>query len=62
CGKKTMDKLLNQFSSEMKILHEVTKEELVQVVPEKIAKKIVEARSGKLQIQEGGAGKYGKIK
>ncbi len=61
CGAKTMDKLLSNFQTEMKILHEVSGEELLAVVPENIANKILAARAGKLMIKEGGAGKYGKI-
>ncbi|KMY50669.1 endonuclease Q family protein [Peribacillus loiseleuriae] len=61
-GPKTMDKLLDYFGTEMNILHEATFEQLKQVVPEKIARYIDLARKGKLLIETGGGGRYGKVK
>jgi uncharacterized protein (TIGR00375 family) len=60
-GPKLLRKLLDHFGTEMAILHEVPKEALKQVVPEKIAVLIVKARNGELSVQSGGGGKYGKI-
>lgn len=60
-GKKTIDKLLDSFETEMNILHKATYDDLESVVGEKLAKNIVNAREGKVTITEGGGGVYGKI-
>ena len=60
-GGKTIDKLLNYFETEMNILHKLSKDDIEQVVGEKNATNIILAREGKLGIQEGGGGVYGKI-
>ncbi|PKG21883.1 endonuclease Q family protein [Niallia nealsonii] len=60
-GKKTLEKLLSYFSTEMQIIHEVPEEKLKTVIPEKVAEYIVAARIGKLLFSVGGGGKYGKI-
>ena len=60
-GGKTIDKLLNHFDTEMNILHKLSIDDIEQVVGEKIAKNIVLAREGKLGIQAGGGGVYGKV-
>jgi uncharacterized protein (TIGR00375 family) len=60
-GPKTYHKLLSHFGTEMRVLHDVSREQLTEVVGEKLASLIVLARSGKLHIHAGGGGKYGKI-
>lgn len=60
-GSKTLDKLINNFDTEMNILHNVSKEEMTQYVSEEIADKIINARNGNMKIQAGGGGVYGKI-
>ena len=60
-GPKTFEQLLHHFATEMNILHKVTKEELLNVVPEKLAHLIDQARNGELSIVRGGGGKYGKV-
>ena len=60
-GKKTLDKLLDVFENEMNILHKVSKDDIEGVVGEKVANAIINAREGKIKIQEGGGGVYGKI-
>ena len=60
-GGKTIDKLLNHFNTEMDILHKLSKDDIEAVVGEKIANSIIQARDGKMQIQAGGGGVYGKI-
>lgn len=60
-GPKTIDKLINHFGNEMKIIHEASYEALSKVVKEEIARNIVLAREGKLGIEVGGGGVYGKI-
>ncbi|RFU67758.1 TIGR00375 family protein [Peribacillus saganii] len=61
-GPKLMNRLLDAFGTEMSILHKAEYSELLKVVPEKVAYYIDLARSGKLQIEAGGGGKYGKVK
>lgn len=60
-GNKTIQKLLDHFGTEMTILHELSKDDLEAVVGEKVANHIVLAREGKLEIQAGGGGVYGKV-
>ncbi|MDK2835414.1 MAG: hypothetical protein PWP21_191 [Thermosediminibacterales bacterium] len=60
-GKKTIDKLIKAFGSEMNVLHFVNKSDLVNIVNEIVAENILKARRGKLKIQSGGGGQYGKI-
>ena len=60
-GNKTLNTLLDNFETEMDILHRATKEDLMEIVSEDIAEKIVNARSGNMKIQAGGGGVYGKI-
>ena len=61
-GKKSIEKLLNTFGTEMNIIHKLSKDDIEAVVGEKIASNIVAAREGKLKIQEGGGGVYGQIR
>ena len=60
-GGKTIDKLLNHFETEMTILHRLSKDDIEAVVGEKIASQIINSREGKVQIQSGGGGVYGKL-
>ena len=60
-GGKTIDKLLNTFETEMNILHKLSEDDLEAVIGQKIAKNIVLSRHGKINIQSGGGGTYGKI-
>lgn len=61
-GGKTIDKLLDKFNTEMTILHKLSKDDLEAVVGEKVANNIIAAREGKVYIQSGGGGVYGKVK
>lgn len=61
-GPKTLEKLRHAFKTEMNILHNTSYEELVTVIPKKIATMIVNARKGNISIMAGGGGKYGKLK
>ena len=61
-GQKTIDKLLNHFGTEMTILHKVSSDDIEAVVGEKIAKNIINAREGKINIIAGGGGIYGQVK
>lgn len=60
-GPKTIGKMIDRFGSEMRILHDVSFEELAEVVKEDIARNIILAREGKLGIEVGGGGVYGRI-
>ena len=60
-GGKTIDKLLSSFETEMNILHKLSFDDIEGVVGTKLAENIVLAREGKLKIQEGGGGVYGKV-
>lgn len=60
-GPKMLEKLLDHFGTEMAILHDVPFSEISKVIPEKTAKLIGKAREGKLNLQAGGGGKYGRI-
>lgn len=61
-GKKTLDRLLAQFGTEMNILHHVPYEEIAKVAGETIARSIEQARRGELHLEEGGGGVYGRVK
>ena len=60
-GSKTIDKLLNNFDTEMTILHKLSKDDIEAVVGEKIANIVIAAREGNVKIQSGGGGVYGKL-
>ncbi|WP_249871926.1 endonuclease Q family protein [Oceanobacillus saliphilus] len=60
-GPKTHGKLLKQFGTEMNVLHDVHLEELIEVIPEKLARSIIQMREGTLKIHAGGGGRYGTI-
>lgn len=60
-GGKTIDKLLDNFETEMNILHKLSKDDIEAVVGEKIANNIVNSREGKVTIEAGGGGVYGKV-
>ena len=45
----------------MDILHKLSKDDIEAVVGKKVADNIVSAREGKLGIQAGGGGVYGKV-
>ena len=60
-GPKTLEKLLSHFGTEMNILHRASKENLLSVIPEKLVKTLIDAREGRLQIEHGGGGIYGRV-
>jgi len=60
-GKKTLAKLLENFGTEMNIIHYASKDKLTAVVGETLSKEIIRARSGKARVVSGGGGVYGKI-
>ncbi len=60
-GGKTINKLLDNFETEMNILHKLSEDDIEAVVGNKIANLIIKARNGDMQIQSGGGGNYGKV-
>ncbi|MGE5674650.1 MAG: endonuclease Q family protein [Mycobacterium leprae] len=60
-GKRTLERLLAAFGTEMGVLHQATPEALTEVVGPKLAGLIVGAREGSLPISAGGGGIYGKV-
>ncbi|MCF8009387.1 MAG: endonuclease Q family protein [Halanaerobiales bacterium] len=61
-GIKTLDKLLDKFDNEMNVLHNVSYNQLKELLNSDLADKIIKARNGAIRIQSGGGGKYGKMK
>ncbi|GIP32303.1 endonuclease Q family protein [Paenibacillus sp. J2TS4] len=60
-GPGKLNRLLDRFGTEMNVLHHVAPEQLAEVVGEEIAEYIKQARDGKLSVQDGGGGHYGKV-
>jgi uncharacterized protein (TIGR00375 family) len=60
-GPKTIEKLISYFGNEMNVLYKVSYDELLKVVKDEIAKNIILGREGKLAIEVGGGGIYGKV-
>lgn len=60
-GGKTIEKLLDNFETEMNILHRLSKDDIEAVVGEKVTNSIEKARTGNAKVQSGGGGNYGKI-
>ncbi|WP_254778212.1 endonuclease Q family protein [Aneurinibacillus thermoaerophilus] len=60
-GPGRMQRLLNAFGTEMRILHHATVEQLANVVGTAVAENIDRSRRGEVMFLEGGAGIYGKI-
>ena len=59
-GAVTLNRLINSFGTEMAVLHEASKDDLVAAVGREVAANIVLARDGDLRLQAGGGGKYGR--
>lgn len=60
-GKRSFERLLAAFGTEMGVLHRATPEALAEVVGAKLAGLVVGAREGRLQIESGAGGIYGKV-
>lgn len=60
-GSRTLDRLLAAFGSEMAVLHRAGREELREVVGAERAELVVAAREGRLRIEPGGGGVYGRV-
>ncbi|NDI34259.1 endonuclease Q family protein [Chengkuizengella sediminis] len=60
-GPSKLNQLLSRFGTEMNVLHHATREQISEVVGEKLSDLIMLAKQGKSVIQTGGGGTYGKI-
>lgn len=60
-GKKTKEKMLELYGTEMNILNKVSIENIEENFGKQIAKNIETARNGNITIQNGGGGIYGKL-
>ncbi|MGE5543301.1 MAG: TIGR00375 family protein, partial [Bacillota bacterium] len=60
-GPKTLDRMIARFGSEMNALHQATRDELVEVVGEAVAGRVIAAREGRLKVRPGAGGSYGSI-
>lgn len=61
-GPRTLQKLLDEFGSEMAVLHRATAVELADCVGTVVAERIMRAREGTLAVQSGGGGTYGRVR
>ncbi|MBM3476226.1 MAG: hypothetical protein FJX75_23385 [Armatimonadetes bacterium] len=59
-GSVRLNRLINRFGSEMAVLHEALPQALAQTVGSEIADPIARAREGRLVVQPGGGGRYGR--
>lgn len=60
-GKKTIEKLLDTFGTEMNVLHNADLKTIEKIFGKKIAKDIEHLRNENIKIESGGGGVYGKI-
>ncbi len=60
-GKAKMASLLRVFGTEMNILHQADEQSIAEVVGMGMAKHIIMARNGELNLTSGGGGTYGKV-
>ncbi|HLT57442.1 MAG: endonuclease Q family protein [Limnochordales bacterium] len=61
-GPRTLARLLDAWGSEMAVLHRAGRAELAELVGEAVADAIVRARSGRLAVEAGGGGTYGRVR
>lgn len=61
-GPRSRQRLIERFGSEMNVLHRATGRDIALLLGDKLADRIVKARSGQLSIAAGGGGLYGKLK
>lgn len=60
-GSKMIKKLLDNFETEMNILHKLSFDDIEAVCGVKIAKSIIDAKEGNMKVTAGGGGVYGKV-
>ncbi len=56
-----LDRLIGRFGSEMAVLHQARPEEMAALVGREVARSILEAREGRLALEAGGGGHYGRV-
>ncbi len=61
-GPKTLDRLVAAFGSEMAVLHRTGREDLAEVVGERVAETVIRGRRGELSLSVGGGGRYGRVR
>ena len=60
-GRKGLERLLAAFGTEMAVLHAASEEALAEVVGPKLARLVALAREGRLAIESGAGGIYGRV-
>lgn len=60
-GKKTLERMLEEFATEMNILHKIEIDNIEAEFNKKISTQIKNLREGKLKFKSGGGGIYGKV-
>ncbi|WP_408006610.1 endonuclease Q family protein [Pseudalkalibacillus sp. A8] len=60
-GPRMLKKLREMFGTDMEVIHFVTDENLLKVLPAHLVNKIIDSRNGDLSLKEGGGGRYGKL-
>jgi len=60
-GPKLLEKLLARFGTEMNILHRAAAEDLAEAAGPRVAGAILASREGRLLVDAGGGGKYGRV-
>lgn len=60
-GPKMYERLLKAFGTEMAVLHYIDADKLCSIAGEKITRLIVNAREGKLVVEAGGGGIFGRV-
>ncbi|SHG36590.1 TIGR00375 family protein [Thermosyntropha lipolytica DSM 11003] len=60
-GKKTVEKLLSFYGSEIEIMEKASIDDIARVAGERVAEVVRKMREGKLNILPGGGGYYGKV-
>lgn len=60
-GQRGLERLLAAFGTEMAVLHGAGEEDLAEVVGPKLARLVVLAREGRLAIESGAGGIYGRV-
>jgi uncharacterized protein (TIGR00375 family) len=59
-GSVKLNALLNRFGSEMAVLHSADEDALASCVRRDVARRIIQAREGRLPLRAGGGGRFGK--
>lgn len=60
-GRRGLERLLAAFGTEMAVLHAASEADLAAVVGERVARLVVLARQGRLRIESGAGGIYGRV-